>query len=108
MMRQYAEIRAVFWCIIRLTSASPTRPRRWSASQRKNTEKNCAAAMRQAIVEQFGESVSPLPHREPHPQPKGATQRAIEKIPPQLAQAAAIASDIGRRVGLHECAYQIV
>src|SRR5260370_16344072 len=73
----------------RFSRSSTTRPRRWSAAQRKNTEKNCAAAMRQAIVEQFGELVSPLPHREPPPQLEGAMQRAIEKIPPQPAQAAA-------------------
>jgi len=36
--------------------------------------------MRQAIVKQFGEPVSTLPHRKPLPELMGARQRAIEKI----------------------------
>ena len=64
--------------------------------------------MRQAVVEKLGEFVAPLSYREPHPQITGAIKRAIEKIPPQPAQAAAIASDIGARVGLHQCADQRV
>src|SRR5260370_18817147 len=82
----------------RFSRSSTTRPRRWSASQRKNTEKNCAAAMRQAIVEQFGELVSRLPHREPPPQLDGTMQRAIEKIPTHHAQAAALPFVICGRV----------
>ena len=49
--------------------------------------------MRQAVVEKLGEFVAPLSYREPHPQITGAIKRAIKKIPPEPAQAAAIASD---------------